>query len=74
MEPLALDTVFIAPGMDLMNVTDFALQFVAAAGLAVLCTLYFHMTVSVAVSPKSTRLMKLAAGAAGVCGVVALAV
>jgi hypothetical protein len=71
---LGLDTVFITPGMDLMNVTDEALQFVAAAGLAVLATLYFHMCGSVLVSPKATRLMKLAAGAVGGCGIIALAV
>jgi hypothetical protein len=31
---LALDAIFIAPSMDMMNVTDPLLQFVAAAGLA----------------------------------------
>jgi hypothetical protein len=71
---LALDTIFIAPGMDLMNVADPALQFVAAAGLAVLATLWFHMTGSVLVSRNASGVAKPVAGAAGAVGIVALTV
>jgi hypothetical protein len=71
---LALDAIFIAPSMDLMNVTDEAWQFVAGAGLAVLCTLFFHMTGSVLVARKSTRLMKSIAGMVGACGILSLVV
>jgi hypothetical protein len=71
---LALDAIFIAPSMDLMNVTDEAWQFVAGAGLAVLCTLFFHMTGSVLVARKSTRLMKSIAATVGACGILALVV
>jgi hypothetical protein len=71
---LALDAIFIAPSMDLMNVTDPAWQFVAGAGLAVLCTLFFHMTGSVLVARKSTRLMKSIAATVGACGILALVV
>lgn len=69
---LALDTLFIAPGMDIMNVADESLQFVAAAGLALLETLCFHMSGSVLSSPKSTRLKKVFAGGLGVWAVLAL--
>jgi Flp pilus assembly protein TadB len=41
---LALDTLFLAPTMDILNVAGPALQFLAAAGLAVLCTAFFELT------------------------------
>lgn len=71
---LALDAIFIAPSMDLMNVTDEAWQFVAGTGLAILCTLFFHMTGSVLIARKSTRLMKSIASAVGACGILAFIV
>lgn len=71
---LALDAVFIAPSMDLMNVADPVLQFLAGAGLAVLATLLFHMTGSLMLSAKSTKLMKRAAGAVATGEVFALLV
>lgn len=71
---LALDAVFIAPSMDLMNVADPAFQFVAGAGLAVLATLLFHMTGSLMLSPKSTQLLKRAARAVAAGEVLALLV
>jgi len=71
---LALDAVFIAPSMDLMNVADPALQFLAGAGLAVLATLLFHMTGSLMLSPKSAQPMKRAAGTVAASEVLALLV
>jgi hypothetical protein len=41
---LMLDTLFLAPVMDILNIADPALQFVAAAGFAALCTRYFELT------------------------------
>jgi hypothetical protein len=41
---LALDTLFVAPTMDILNIADPALQFLAAAGFAALCTAYFELT------------------------------
>jgi hypothetical protein len=39
---LALDTVFLAPSMDILNVVNEVLQFLAAAGVALLCTAWFE--------------------------------
>lgn len=41
---LVLDTLFLAPTMDILNVANPGLQFLAAAGLAVLCTAFFELT------------------------------
>jgi hypothetical protein len=40
---LALDTLFLAPTMDILNIASPALQFLAAAGFAALCTAYFEL-------------------------------
>jgi hypothetical protein len=40
---LALDTVFLAPSMDILNVSHPVLQFLAAAGFAALCTAWFEI-------------------------------
>ena len=39
---LMIDTLFLAPSMDILNVADPALQFLAAAGFAALCTAWFE--------------------------------
>jgi hypothetical protein len=41
---LALDTLFLASTMDILNIAEPALQFLAAAGFAALCTCYFELT------------------------------
>jgi hypothetical protein len=41
---LALDTLFLAPSMDILNVVHPALQLLAAAGIALLCTAWFEFT------------------------------
>jgi hypothetical protein len=71
---LALDAIFIAPSMDVLSVADAALQFVAASGLAVFSTLFFHIAGSVLLAGKANRWMKFAAAIAGVVGGLALTV
>jgi hypothetical protein len=39
---LAVDTLFLAPSMDILNVAHPVLQFLAAAGMAVFCTIWFE--------------------------------
>lgn len=41
---LAIDTLFLAPSMDILNVAYPALQFLAAAGMAALCTAWFEFS------------------------------
>lgn len=40
---LVLDTLFLAPSMDILNVSHPMLQFLAASGFAALCTAWFEM-------------------------------
>ena len=40
---LVLDTLFLAPTMNILNIVEPALQFLAAAGFAALCTAYFEL-------------------------------
>jgi hypothetical protein len=39
---LTIDALFLAPSMDILNVTNLALQFVAATGIALLSTAWFE--------------------------------
>lgn len=41
---LTLDTLFLAPSMDILNVANPALQMLAAAGVAILCTAWFEFS------------------------------
>ena len=41
---LALDALFLAPTMDILNIANPVLQLFAAAGFAALCTAYFELT------------------------------
>lgn len=40
---LALDTIFLAPTMDILNIASVPIQFLSAAGIAGLCTAYFEL-------------------------------
>jgi hypothetical protein len=66
---LAVDTLFLAPTMDILNISDPALQFFAAAGLAALCTLLFEWIGLLYIDAEDSwpkRIMAIAAGAVGV--------
>jgi hypothetical protein len=41
---LSIDTLFLAPSMDILNVVNPAVQFLAAAGVAILCTAWFEFS------------------------------
>jgi hypothetical protein len=71
---LALDTLFLAPTMDILNIANPALQLLAAAGLAALCTAYFELTGHLYIEAKDSRPKRLMAIAAGGIGVVSLMV
>jgi hypothetical protein len=71
---LTLDTLFLAPTMDIMNIAHPALQFLAAAGLAALCTAYFELTGLLYIGAKNSQPKRLTAIAAGVIGVMSLTV
>jgi hypothetical protein len=70
---LALDTLFLAPTMDILNIADPALQFLAAAGFAALCTCYFELTGLLYIEGKGSWAKRLIALAAGGIGVMSLA-
>jgi hypothetical protein len=66
---LVLDTLFLAPTMDILNIANPALQWVAAAGFAALCTAYFELTGILYIGAKGAwprRAMAIAVGAIGV--------
>jgi hypothetical protein len=71
---LTLDTLFLAPTMDILNIADPALQFLAAAGLAVLCTIYFDLTGHLYIGAKGSWPKRATAIAAGGIGVLSLTV
>jgi hypothetical protein len=71
---LMLDTLFLAPTMDILNIAHPALQFLAAAGLAVLCTAYFELIALLYIDTKNSWSKRLTAIAAGGLGVLSLTV
>ena len=71
---LTLDTLFLAPTMDILNIADPVLQFLAAAGIAALCTAYFELTGLLYIGAKNSWPKRLTAIAAGGIGVVSLTV
>jgi hypothetical protein len=71
---LALDTLFLAPTMDILNIADPASQYLAAAGMAALCTAYFDLTRLLYIGAEKSWPQKLAAIAAGGVGVISLTV
>ena len=71
---LALDTLFLAPTMDILNIANPALQFLAAAGFAALCTAYFELAGIIYIDAGSSWPKRLTASAAGAVGVISLMV
>jgi hypothetical protein len=69
---LALDTLFLAPTMDILNIAIPALQFLAATGFASLCTIYFELAGLLYMGAKNSRPQRLTAIALGTIGVVSL--
>ena len=69
---LALDTLFLAPTMDILNIADPAFQYLAAAGLAALCTAYFELTGLLYIGAKNSWPKQLTAIAVGGVGVISL--
>lgn len=71
---LALDTLFLAPTMDILNIANPSIQLLAAAGLAALCTAYFELIGHLYIGAKDSRPKRLTAIAAAGIGVVSLMV
>jgi hypothetical protein len=71
---LMLDTLFLAPTMDILNIANPALQFLAAAGFAALCTCYFELAGILYIRAKNSWPKRLTALAAGGIGVMSLTV
>jgi hypothetical protein len=71
---LALDTLFLAPTMDILNIAHPVLQFLAAAGFAALCTAYFELAGLLYIGAKGSWPKKVSAIAAGGIGVMSLTV
>jgi hypothetical protein len=70
---LALDTLFLAPTMDILNIASPVLQYLAAAGFAALCTAYFELAGLLYIGAKNSGPKRLTAIAAGCVGVLSLA-
>ncbi|HUV96071.1 MAG TPA: hypothetical protein VMV98_01255 [Acidobacteriaceae bacterium] len=71
---LTLDTLFLAPTMDILNIADPVFQYLAAAGLAALCTAYFELTGLLYIGAKNSWPQRLTAIAVGGVGVISLMV
>lgn len=66
---LLVDTLFLAPTMDIMNIANPALQFIAAFGFAALCTAYFEISALIYIGAKGSlprRLMAIGVAAVGI--------
>jgi hypothetical protein len=70
---LMLDTLFLAPTMDILNIANPVVQFVAAAGFAALCTALFELTGLLYIGAKDSWPKRLVAIALGTAGVLSLA-
>jgi hypothetical protein len=71
---LTLDTLFLAPTMDILNIADPVFQYLAAAGMAALCTGYFDWTGFLYRGAKNSWPKRLTAIAVGGVGVISLLV
>jgi len=70
---LTLDTLFLAPTMDILNIANSLFQYLGAAGMAALCTAYFDLTGILYIEAKNSlpkRLMAIAVGGVGVISLV----
>lgn len=71
---LGLDTLFLAPSMDILNVANPALQFLAAAGFAALCTAWFEFAAVLYLRGEKNiaqRIIAVAAAGVGACCLIA---
>ncbi len=71
---LALDALFLAPSMDILNVAHPALQMLAAAGVAILCTAWFEFAGQLylrAGKNIAQRIIAVAAAGIGACCLIA---
>jgi hypothetical protein len=71
---LTLDTLFLAPTMDILNIAHPALQFLAAAGFAALCAAYFELAGLLYIGGENSWPKRLTAIIAGGIGVLSLTV
>jgi hypothetical protein len=71
---LILDTLFLAPTMDILNIADPAFQFLAAAGMAALCTAYFELTGLLYIGAGRSWPKRLTAISVGTIGIMSLTV
>lgn len=71
---LALDTLFLAPTMDILNIAHPVLQVLAAAGFALLCTIYFELTGILYIRAGRSWPRRLTAVAVGSIGIFSLIV
>lgn len=70
---LVLDALFLAPTMDILNIADPVFQYLAAAGMAALCTAYFEVTGLLYIGAKGSWPKRLIAIAIAAVGVMSLA-
>ncbi len=71
---LAIDTLFLSPSMDILNVAHPALQMFAAAGVAMLCTAWFEFTGVLYLRAEKNiaqRVIAVAAAGIGACCLIA---
>jgi hypothetical protein len=71
---LALDTLFLAPSMDILNVAHPVLQILAAAGFAALCTAWFEFAAVLYLRGEKSiaqRIIAVAAAGIGACCLIA---
>jgi hypothetical protein len=71
---LILDTLFLAPTMDILNIADPVFQFLAAAGMAALCTAYFELTGLLYIGAGRSWPKRLTAISVGTIGIMSLTV
>lgn len=71
---LSLDALFLAPSMDILNVARPALQMLAAAGVAILCTAWFEFAAVLYLCGGKNitqRMIAVAAAGIGACCLIA---
>ncbi|HVB35577.1 MAG TPA: hypothetical protein VNJ52_14575 [Patescibacteria group bacterium] len=71
---IALDTLFLAPTMDILNIAHPALQFLAASGVAAVSTGYFELTGTLYIEAKGNLPKRITAASVAALGVFALVV
>ncbi len=69
---LLLDTLFIAPTMDILNIAHPVLQFIAATGIAALCTVYFELAGILYLASEKSLPKRITAIIAAVIGALSL--